>query len=180
MCKIIAWAVSGSTSLLPKNVVPGVTVSRFVPSESISESRFAWLEDDTPTTATIAPIPIAIPSAERAARSRRWRSPWTATENSSCGGILATSLPGSSLGPRARRRHRSPPGVDSATLKAVPPDHSLGLVLDDLAVAHVQPPRERAGDVLVMRDQRQRRAFGRELVQQLDHLSPGLRVEVPG
>ena len=65
----------GSTSLAPRKVVPGATVSRFVPRLSIVASRFAWLDAETPTTATIAPIPIAIPSADRAARSRRVPSP---------------------------------------------------------------------------------------------------------
>ena len=89
MWLIIGTAVSGSTSLAPRNVCPGVTVSRLVPSLSIVASRFAWLEADTPTTATIAPIPIAIPSADSAARSRRVRRPWSATDSSSRGGSRA-------------------------------------------------------------------------------------------
>ena len=44
-------------------------------SITISASRLAWAEDETPTTATIAPIPIAMPSADSAARSRRVRNP---------------------------------------------------------------------------------------------------------
>jgi hypothetical protein len=83
MWSIAATAVTGRTSLLPVNVWPAVTVSRLVPSASIVASRLAWAEDDTPTTATIAPIPIAIPSAESAARSRRVRSPCSATPSSS-------------------------------------------------------------------------------------------------
>jgi hypothetical protein len=39
----------------------------------------AWLEEERPSTATIAATPIAIPSAESAARSRRVRSPTLAT-----------------------------------------------------------------------------------------------------
>ena len=75
MCPIIGTEVSGRTSFAPRNVCPGVTVSRFVPSASISASRFAWAEAETPTTATIAPIPIAMPSADKAARSRLVRGP---------------------------------------------------------------------------------------------------------
>ncbi len=86
MCLIVPSAVLGSASLAPRNVCPGVTVSRLVPSRSIVASRLAWLEAETPTTATIAPIPIAIPSAESAARSFRVRSPCTATDSSSWGG----------------------------------------------------------------------------------------------
>ena len=75
MWSIIATDVSGRTSLLPSKFCPGVTVSRLVPSLSIVASRFAWLEADTPTTATIAPMPIAIPSADSAARNLRVRRP---------------------------------------------------------------------------------------------------------
>ena len=92
MWSIIGTAVSGRTSLAPKNVVPGATVSRFVPRLSIVATSFAWLEDETPTTATIAPIPIAIPSADSPARSRRVRSPCSATPSSSRGGRRARSM----------------------------------------------------------------------------------------
>ena len=51
---------------------------------------------------------------------------------------------------------------------------------DDLAVAHVQAPWKGGGDLLVVGDQHQRRAVGRELVQQLDHRAAGLGVEVAG
>ena len=56
-------------------VWPGVTVKRLVPKVSISARRLACAEEETPTTATIAPIPIAIPSADREARRRRVLSP---------------------------------------------------------------------------------------------------------
>ena len=71
MWLIIGTDVLGSTSLAPRNVWPGVTVRRFVPRLSISASRFAWLEAETPTTATMAPIPMAIPSADSVALSVR-------------------------------------------------------------------------------------------------------------
>src|ERR1700733_14061896 len=79
MRPIIAGATSGSWAVLPAKLWPLVTVSRFVPSLSISSSSPAWLEADRPSTATIAATPIAIPSAESAARSRRVRSPTLAT-----------------------------------------------------------------------------------------------------
>ena len=70
MRPIIATEVPGSTSAWPLNVCPGVTVSRLVPRASISASRLACAEAETPTTATIAPIPIAIPRADSDALSR--------------------------------------------------------------------------------------------------------------
>src|SRR5919201_189820 len=71
MWRIVPSAVSGRTSFEPRNVWRGETVKRLVPRLSISESRLAWLEAETPTTATIAPIPIAIPSADSDALSLR-------------------------------------------------------------------------------------------------------------
>jgi hypothetical protein len=56
-----------------------VTVSRFVPSLSISASRPACEEEERPSTATIAATPMAIPRADSAARTRRVRRPTLAT-----------------------------------------------------------------------------------------------------
>ena len=75
MRAIIPGAASGSSAVAPNSVCPFVTVRRFVPSLSISESRPACEEADKPSTATIAATPIAIPSAESAARTRRVRNP---------------------------------------------------------------------------------------------------------
>ena len=146
--------------MAPRNVCPGVTVNRLVPSESISASRFAWAEADTPTTATIAPMPMAIPSADSAARRRRVRSPWIAVPNSSRGGSRARSMP-------AERG-----GASAALVKF--------LVPDDLAVPHLHPAREAGGDLFVVGDQHERGAVRGQLVQQRDHLAPGLRVQVAG
>ena len=54
---------------------PGATRSRFVPSWSSSASRSAFEDSEMPSTATIDATPIAIPSADSAARARRVRSP---------------------------------------------------------------------------------------------------------
>ena len=56
-----------------------------MPSRSISASSPACEEDDSPRTATIAAVPIAIPSADSAARSGRARSPTLATRSPSRG-----------------------------------------------------------------------------------------------
>ena len=79
MRPIMAGAASGSLAGWPNSVWPLVTVSRFVPSRSISASRPACDEDDRPSTATMAAIPIAMPSAESTARIRRVRNPTLAT-----------------------------------------------------------------------------------------------------
>ena len=89
MWPIIGTEVSGRTSLAPRNVCPGVTVRRLVPSASISAIRFACAEAEMPTTATIAPIPIAIPSAESAARNLRVRNACSAVADQLRGGSRA-------------------------------------------------------------------------------------------
>ena len=72
-----------ASPVLPVRLCPASTVSRFVPSRSISASSPACEEEDSPRTATIAAVPIAIPSADSAARSGRARSPTLATRSPS-------------------------------------------------------------------------------------------------
>ena len=71
MRRIIGVAVTGSSASCPSSVWPLVTVSRLVPSWSISASSADWLDLVMPSTATRAAMPMAIPSADRAARARR-------------------------------------------------------------------------------------------------------------
>ncbi len=59
----------------PDRFCPLVTVSRLVPSAAISAFSPAAEEDDRPSTATMAATPMVMPSAERAARSLRVRTP---------------------------------------------------------------------------------------------------------
>ncbi len=89
----IAGAASGSCDVLPVSPWPLLTVSRFVPSRSISLSSPAWLEEDRPSTATIAATPMAIPSADSPARSGRVRSPTLATRARSPTRILRGARP---------------------------------------------------------------------------------------
>lgn len=68
----IRWgAAAGSCAVPPVTDFPVLAVSRFVPSRSICASSPAWDDADSPSTATIAAVPIAIPSADSAARRRR-------------------------------------------------------------------------------------------------------------
>ena len=73
--EIMPGAATGSSAVSPPRVCPLATVSRLVPSLLISFSSPAWEEDDSPSTATIAATPMAMPSADRAARSLRVRMP---------------------------------------------------------------------------------------------------------
>ena len=66
-------AVPGSGAGAPVTSCPADTVSR-LPSAPSSLSRAAREDAETPSTATAAPMPIAIPSADRAARQERDRS----------------------------------------------------------------------------------------------------------
>src|SRR5580704_12180930 len=71
-------AAAGSSAFWPSRVCPLVTVSRLVPSWLISFSSAAEEEAARLRTATIAATPIAMPSADSAARSLRVRSPTVA------------------------------------------------------------------------------------------------------
>ncbi len=75
MREIIPGERLGSCAVPPVSDWPFCTVSRLVPSAEISASSPAWEEDDRPRTATIAATPIAMPSADKLARSLRVRSP---------------------------------------------------------------------------------------------------------
>src|SRR5258705_4286460 len=65
-------ATAGSGAGAPVTSCPADAVSR-LPSAPSSLSRAARDEAETPSTATPAPMPIAIPSADRAARQDRER-----------------------------------------------------------------------------------------------------------
>ena len=82
---IIPGAVIGSSAVPPVRVWPFCTVRRLVPSLAISASKPAWEEADSPSTAVIAATPIAIPRADKPARSLRVRSPTAANRAISTG-----------------------------------------------------------------------------------------------
>jgi hypothetical protein len=83
---IIAGEASGSSAGCPVRLCPAFcTVSRLVPSAAISAFSPAAEDADRPSTATIAATPIAMPSADSAARSLRVRSPTAASRLRSVG-----------------------------------------------------------------------------------------------
>jgi hypothetical protein len=82
---IIPGAATGNSAVPPVMVWPFCTVSRLVPSLAISASNPAWEEADRPSTAVIAATPIAMPSADKPARSLRVRSPTAAKRAISAG-----------------------------------------------------------------------------------------------
>ena len=143
---------------------PAPAVSRFVPRRSIWASRSAWLEAEMPSTATIEAIPIAMPTADSAARRRRVRRPMLPTASTSRGsrrlGAGAGGGRGSGLRARAARWWSWPTRV-----------------ADDLAVAQLDAARERRGDLGIVRDDDERRARGVQLAEQRDDLGAGARVE---
>ena len=68
-------ADSGNVVESPDIVWPGCTRKRSVPRASMRAMTSARLDDEMPTTATIAAIPMAIPSAVSSVRNRRERKP---------------------------------------------------------------------------------------------------------
>ena len=75
MRAIMAGAALGSSAVWPVRVWPFPTTSRLVPRAEISFSNPAEADEDSPSTATMAATPIAMPSADSPARSLRVRSP---------------------------------------------------------------------------------------------------------
>ena len=84
MRPIIPGAATGSSAVWPSSVWPLVTVNRLVPSLFILFIKPAVDEDDSPRTATMAATPIAMPRADRPARSLRVRMPTADRRAMSC------------------------------------------------------------------------------------------------
>lgn len=79
----MATALFGSFTSCPRASLPASAVSRLVPRRSSRSIRSARLEVDSPTTATIVAMPIAIPRADRTTRARRARRPTAPTARTS-------------------------------------------------------------------------------------------------
>ena len=103
-------AASGSSAMSPLKPCPFCTVSRLVPSWAISASSPAWEEADSPSTATIAATPIAIPSADRPARSLRVRRPTLASRPRSAGRSRAAAGAAGAVAVMGFLRARDQPG----------------------------------------------------------------------
>ena len=151
---IMPGAATGSSAVAPEKVCPLVTVSRLVPSLAISPSSPAWEEAARPRTATIAAMPIAMPSADRAARSLRVRSP-----------MLARPA-------RSEGRSRAADGAAGRTAApmwwslSVLPWNGRPRVGDDVPVEHVDAPPRAGGDRVVVGDDDDRRPGCVEFLQQ--------------
>src|ERR1700691_6307126 len=101
---------------------PLVTVSRLVPSWLISASSAAWEEAARPRTATIAATPIAMPTADSAARSLRVRSPMLASRARSPG----RSRAGAGVGDHAPVEHLDAPPCPGGDRVVVGDDDDRG------------------------------------------------------
>ena len=100
----MAGAVAGKVTFGWPNELPGVTVSRFVPRESISATTCARLEAEMPSTATMVAMPRAIPSADSTARAGRVASPAAASGTASAARIRLRGRPGGRGGAAAPGR----------------------------------------------------------------------------
>src|SRR5258708_36837526 len=94
MVATIAGAVAGRVTVWPLNAWPGVTVSRLVPSASISATSWARLEPEIPSTATLGAMPSATPTADRMARAGLLARPRTASGQASAMRIRLRDDPG--------------------------------------------------------------------------------------
>ncbi len=76
-------AVVGSSPEPRPKPAPACTSSRFVPSALIFELRSSCDDADSPSTPTMAAMPMATPSVDRPVRSRRVRRPSEPTRSTS-------------------------------------------------------------------------------------------------
>src|SRR5215470_8705472 len=135
--------------------------------------RLACEDAETPSTETIAPMPMAMPSADSAARSFLARSPElpirSTSEGRSClifvrGGIRAIGVWG------VPRGYGAPPGRHSSPMAV---SHHAAVEQHDLPVQADRDP-------LVVGDDHDRGPVGVQLGEQLEDARAGAAVEVPG
>src|SRR5215469_14090110 len=168
-------AAAVSSAVPPVRLCPLVTVSRLVPSLLISASSPAWEELARPSTATIAATPMAMPSAESAARSLRVRSPTPASPARSPGRRRAGA---GSTGVFVMIVLLAPSAAGAVVMGA---GDSVGVgVSGDVPVEHLDAAPHPGGDGVVVSDHDDRGAPGVEFFQQGQDGCPGGRVQVAG
>src|SRR5580704_10476583 len=143
-------AVSGSSVCWPEALLPACTVSR-LPSRPSSASSSDSEDWEMPSTPTMAAMPILMPSADRAARTRRVRSP------------------------RLPARSRSGP-----VSREAPASCTRRRVTEDPPVADLDPPLHGRGDVRVVRDDHDGGAVLVQFAQQFQDGCAGGSVQVAG
>src|SRR5579871_3903799 len=165
MRRIMGGAASGSSSLLPRMPVPLVTVSRLVPSLSISASSPACDDADSPSTATIAATPMAMPSADNAARNRRVRTPTLATRATSAGRSRAGASTASTSVVTDALRAAGDMTKGNMTAAVIRWRGLRRRIGHNPPVADVDAPGKVAGHVTVVGDHHDRGAPGVELFE---------------
>src|SRR5580692_13147274 len=143
-------AVTGSSVGWPKPVLCGCTVIR-LPSWPSSFSRPVFDDWEMPSTPTMAAMPILMPSADSAARTRRLRNPRLATQS------------------RSRRESRD-----------LPLSRTGRRVTDDPPVADLDAAFHGGGDVGVVGDDHDRGAVAVQLTEQFEDGRAGCGVQVAG
>src|SRR5215472_11900755 len=99
---IMPGAVTGRVAVELANDWLGVTVSRLVPSASISATSWDRLDAEIPSTATIVAMPTAMPSAESTLLAGLITSPARATGHRSAGRIRLPDSDAAGLSDPAR------------------------------------------------------------------------------
>ena len=169
-------ASSGRAVSSPRNDCPGDTVSMFVPSRSRTASSDARLASEIARTATIAAMPMAMPTAVSDDRSLRDAEaaagdPGDLERARTMGSAdgrqrRPAGVGGTAEGQRRRGHAATSPARRSATIQPVLQLHA---------------PRQRRREVAVVGDHRDRRAVRPvQVPEQLDQRRPGDAVEVSG
>src|SRR5580658_10375070 len=143
-------AVVGSSVGCPKALLWGCTPIR-LPSWPSSFSRPVFDDWEMPSTPTMAAMPMPMPSADSAARTRRLRSPRLPTRT------------------RSRRDSRE-----------LPLSRTGRRITDDPPVPDLDAPLHRRGHVLVVGDHHDGRTVPVQLVEQFQKGRAGGGVQVPG
>src|SRR5579859_5162101 len=162
MREIMPSAVTGSSAGWPRPVFWTCTLIR-LPSWPSSFSRPVLDDWEMPSTPTMAAMPMLMPSADSAARTRRLRSPRLPTRS------------------RSRRDSREPPAPAAGRAGRGRPLSRAGrCITDDPPVSDLDMPLHGRGHVVVVRDDHDGGAVAVQLAEQLQDGRAGGGVQVAG
>src|SRR5579859_442332 len=155
-------AVTGSSADWPRPVFWGCTLIR-LPSWPSSFSRPVFEDWEMPSTPTMAAMPMLMPSADSAARTRRLRSPRLPTRSRSRPD--SREAPAPAAGRAGRGRPRSGSGR---------------CITEDPPVSDLDAPLHGRGHVVVVGDDHDGRSVPVQLAEQVQEGGAGGGVQVAG
>src|SRR5580692_10006654 len=158
----------GSSVGWPKAVLWGCTVSR-LPSWPSSFSRPVFDDWEMPSTPTMAAMPMLMPSADSAARTRRLRSPRLPTRSRSRPVSREAPVSWEAPAPAAGRAGQGRPRSGSGRC-----------ITEDPPVSDLDAPLHGRGHVVVVGDDHDGRSVPVQLAEQVQESGAGGGVQVAG